>query len=196
MTSFDSGRIPPRTAMNRLSVVFARVVRADSWLQTELSCQTPDNSKRKNEYGVQDQGYVIRCSLGLCKKLLNFALINQLKRIIKNFQMRVSHNGFVWILTDTINSMIAVKNVLYKYEYENNIDELIKFYNEFMDKLEQQDNNLVQVKRQKQPIVKKDVAIKIPEKPKPESAAMTNVLTHIVQSVLDQIIEKIEKELN
>ncbi|CAF0796378.1 unnamed protein product [Rotaria sordida] len=197
--SFDNGRLPSRNTMNRLSVVYAHVVRTDSWTQTELSCQTIDRLKKKNDFGLIEQGNILRCSLILCEKLQHSSLINHLHNIIKNFRIRITRNGFIWYLTDTINSMIAIKNILYKYEFENNIDYLINLYHEIMIKLQQQDDNLVKVKQQQQqqqqPLVKKDVEIKKTEQSK-NTTAVTRLLNQVIQSVLDKIIDDIENNEN
>ncbi|CAF2817601.1 unnamed protein product [Rotaria sp. Silwood2] len=197
--SFDHGRLPARNTMNRLSVVYAYVVRTDSWTQTELSCQSIDRSKKRNDFGLIEQGNILRCSLVLCEKLQRSQLINQLNRIIKNFRIRITKNGFIWYVTDTINSMIAVKNILYKHEFENNIDFLIKLYNELMTKLQQQDDSLIKVKQQqqqqKQIIVKKDVEIIKTEQQKNPNA-VTRLLYGVIQSILDKIIDDIVNNEN
>ncbi|CAF3021013.1 unnamed protein product [Rotaria socialis] len=195
MTSFDQGRIPSRGAMNRLSVVYAHVVRADSWTQTELSCQSIDHSKRKNDFGLIEQGHIIRCSLGLCEKLQHSQLINQLTHTIKNLRIRITRNGFVWYMTDTINSMIAIKNVLYKHEYENNSGHLVNHYQLLMTKLQQQDDSLMQVKQHKSKVVKKEVEIKKIEQPK-TSDAVTRLLHQVIKDVLNKIIDDIENNEN
>jgi len=194
--SFDNGRLPNRNTMTRLSVVYAHIVCTDPWTQTELSCQSIDSTKKKSDFGLIDQGHILRCSLGLCAKLHQSKLINHLNRLVKNFRIRFTRNGFIWYITDTTNSMIAVKNVLYEHEFENNIDILINLYQTLMNKLQQQDDNLVKVK---QPIVKKDVEIKKIEQPinnKNNNNAVTRLLHQVIKSVLDNIIDEIEKNEN
>ncbi|CAF5140887.1 unnamed protein product, partial [Rotaria sp. Silwood1] len=149
----------------------------------------------KHDFGVIEQGNILRCSLILCEKLQRSQLINELHRIIKNFHIRITRNGFIWYLTDTINSMIAIKNVLYKHEFENNIDSLINFYYEIIDKLQQQDDSFMKVKQQQQQIVKKDIEIKKPEQSK-NTNAVTRLLNQVIQSILDKIINDIENNEN
>lgn len=185
-TSFDNGRLPSRNAMNRLHVVYAHVVGTDSWTQTELSCQSIDSSKKKGDFGLIEQGNILRCSLALCEKLTRSKLINQLNQMVKNFRIRITRNGFIWYITDSMNSMIAVKNVLYQHEFENDTDRLIELYQTLMNKLQQHDDSLVQVK---QPTVK----IKRIEQPIPKNTAVDRLLNQVVQSVLDKIIDDIEK---
>jgi exosome complex RNA-binding protein Rrp4 len=187
-TSFDNGRLPSRNSMNRLHVVYAHVVRTDSWTQTELSCQSTDASKRKGDFGLIEQGNIIRCSLALCEKLQRSKLINHFNRIIKDFRIRITRNGFVWYITDTLNSMIAVKNVLYKHEFENDADKLIELYQTLMNKLQQHDDNVVQAKQQQPPPAK----IKRIEQPTPKNTAVDRLLNQVVKSVLDKIIDEIE----
>jgi len=192
--SFDNGRLPSRNDMNRLSVVFAHVVSTDSWTQTELSCQSTDRSKKKSDFGLVRDGNILRCSLALCEKLQRSKLLNNLQRMVKNFRIRIARNGFIWYITDTTNSMIAVKNVLYEHEFENNIDHLINLYQTLMNKLQQQDDSLIQVKQQT--TVKKDV-VEIKKIPQPiNTNAVTRVLNQVIQSVLDKIIDDIEKNEN
>lgn len=131
--------------MNRFSVVFARVVCTDSWAQVELSCETDKHSNKKSNFGLIEQGYLLRCSLALCSKLKQSQLIGHFNRIVKDFHVRVTQNGFVWYITDTVDSMIAVKNVIYQHELENDTDRLIDIYKILMNKLQQQDNSLPKV---------------------------------------------------
>jgi exosome complex RNA-binding protein Rrp4 len=186
--SFDNGRLPARHAMNRLSVVYAHVVGSDSWTQTELSCQSIDSSKKKSDFGLIEQGNILRCSLGLCEKLQRSKLIHLFNEMVNNFRIRITKNGFIWYTTDTMNSMIAVKNVLYEHEFENNIDRLVDLYQTLMNKLQEQDDGLVRVK---QPMVK----IKKTE-PVINANAVTRLLNQVIQSVLDKIIDDIEKNEN
>jgi exosome complex RNA-binding protein Rrp4 len=183
--------------MNRLSVVYAHVVRTDSWTQTELSCQSLDRSKKKSDFGLIDQGNIVRCSLSLCEKLQRSPLINHLDRMVTNFRIRITRNGFIWYTTDTMHSMIAVKNVLYEHEFENNVDHLINLYHTLMKKLQEQDDSLVKVKQQQQQqqqkqTVKKEIEIKKIETPKNDNA-VTRLLNQVIRSVLDKIIDDIEK---
>jgi exosome complex RNA-binding protein Rrp4 len=192
--SFDNGRLPNRNTMNRLSVVYAHVVCTDPWIQTELSCQSNDSSRKKSDFGLIDQGNILRCSLGLCAKLQQSNLINHFNRLVKNFRIRITRNGFIWYTTDTMNSMIAVKNVLYEHEFENNIDYLINLYQTLMNKLQQQDDSLIKVK---QPIVKKNVEIKKIEQPiNNDNNAVTRLVYQLIKNVLDNIIDEIEKNEN
>ncbi|UJR09812.1 hypothetical protein I4U23_014038 [Adineta vaga] len=200
-TSFDEGRLPARNTMNRLSAVYARVARADSWIQTELSCQSIDRSKKKSDFGHINQGNIFRCSLALCDKLQRSQLIPYFNRIVKNFRIRIARNGFIWCVTDTTNSMIAVKNVIYEHEFENNIDSLINHYQTLMNKLQEQDNSLVKAKQQQQQQqhqhqpVKKEVETKKIEQPT-NSNAVTRLMNQVIKSILDKIIDDIEQNEN
>lgn len=196
LTAFDNGRIPPRNAMNRFSVVYARVVRTEPWTHTELSCQSSDSSKKKSDFGLISEGNILRCSLALCQKLQQSKLLDYLKKIIKNFEIRVTRNGFIWYQVDTTNSMIAVKNVLYRYEVEDNPDRLIDYYQTLMNQLQQQDDNLVKLK---QTSVKKEMEEKKSEVPPPpvvnksKSTAVDRLLTDVVRNVIGKIIDQIEE---
>ena len=194
ITSFDEGRLPGRQIMNRLSVVFARVVRTDPWTQTELSCQSIDRTKKKSDFGHISQGNIIRCSLALRDKLQHSQLIQHLNRLVKNFRIRVARNGFIWYTTDTTNAAIAVKNILYEHESESDIDRLVNLYQTLMDKLQQQDTSLVKAKQKQQP-AKKPTEVKKSEQPT-NSTAVTRLLNTVIKSVLDQIIDQIEKNEN
>jgi exosome complex RNA-binding protein Rrp4 len=130
--------------MNRLSAVYTRIVRTDSWTQTELSCQRADHSIKKYNFGLLEQGHILRCSFKLCQKLEQSPLIGHFNRLVKNFHVRITRNGFVWYTTDTINSMIAVQNVIYKHELENDMFHLIDLYKMIMTKLQEQDMSFTQ----------------------------------------------------
>ena len=194
LTSFDNGRAPNRNAMNRLSVVYAYITRHDSWAQTELSCQSLDSSKKKSDFGLIDQGNILRCSLALCEKLQRSKLINYLHQSIKDFRIRITKNGFIWYTTDNLNSMIAVKNVIYKHELENDPDRLFEFYQKLMNQLQGQDNNLVKAKQQTIVEVKKPEP-SISQNTK-KSTAVDRLLDQLIKSVLDKIINDIESNEN
>jgi exosome complex RNA-binding protein Rrp4 len=186
--------------MNRLSVVYTRVVHAESWIQTELSCQSIDRSKKKSDFGLIDDGNILRCSLALCEKLQRSQLINRFNQMLSNFKIRVARNGFIWYITDTLNVMIAVKNVLAEHESEDNIEYLINRYHVFMDKLQKQDDSLVKAKQQQQqqqqPTEKKETEIKkIPQimNINSNNNAVSRLLNQVIKSVLDSIIDDIEK---
>jgi exosome complex RNA-binding protein Rrp4 len=197
VTSFDHGRLPNRQAMNRLSVVYTRVARVESWLQPELSCLSTDPTKKKSNFGLIEQGNVLRCSLTLCEKLQRSPLINHLHRLVPHFQIRIARNGYVWYLTDTNQSMIAVKNVLYEHEFENNINSLIEHYQQWILKLHEQDDSFVKIKQQqqRQPTAKTDLENKPAvqsSRGKPTSTAVDRVLNNVIRDVLDKIIGQIE----
>ncbi|CAF1208962.1 unnamed protein product [Didymodactylos carnosus] len=142
MQSFENGCCPNRVKMNRLSIVYARVSRADLWCQTELSCCSPNINKKYNKsniFGVIENGYLIRCSLNLCVKLQNTSLLSRLTKIVKGFQIIPSVNGFIWYTTTSTNSLIVVKNILLKHETIDNVDELCHEYSLLMDTLRKQD---------------------------------------------------------
>ena len=193
VTSFDNGRLPNRNTMNRLSVVYARVACTDPWTHTELSCQLGDSSRKRSDFGMITEGSIIRCSLALCQKLQQSRLLDYLKNAMKNFHIRVTRNGFIWYQADTTNSMIAVKNVLYRHEIEDNPDRLIEYYHTLMDRLQQQDDNLV--KTAAKPSVKKEVEVKKPGVVvnRPRSTAVDRLVTEVVQRVINTIIDQIEE---
>ena len=95
--------------------------------------------------------------------------------------------------------MIAVKNVLYEHEFNNDMNSLNEYYQRLIRQLQEQDDSLVKVKQQqqqqRQPTAKRD-----PEnKPvvqstsgKPNSTAVDRVLTNVIRDVLDKIIGQIE----
>lgn len=183
LTSFDNGRLPARHAMNRLSVVLARVVRTDRWTQTELSCQT---FRRNSEFGLINDGNILRCSLSLGEKLQRGALFNRLTQSNAEFRFRPTRNGFVWYRAPTSQSMIAVKNVIAQHEYENRLDVLIENYQLWIKRVEQQDEQLAHVKQKtKLPPAKKKEPV--------ENNAMTRLLESVVRDVLDNLISQIEK---
>ncbi|CAF1360906.1 unnamed protein product, partial [Didymodactylos carnosus] len=115
MQAFENGCCANRVKMNRLSIVYARISRADLWWQTELACCSPNPNKKYNKsniFGVIEDGYLIICSLKLCLKLRNTSLISRLTKIVKGFQIIPSVNGFIWYTTTSTNSLIVVKNIL------------------------------------------------------------------------------------
>jgi len=182
LTSFENGRLPARHAMNRLSVVFARVVRTDRWTQTELSCQ---KDRRSSDYGLITDGNLLRCSLIVGEKLYRYSLFNRLNKIEPNLRFQLTRNGFVWYKCPTNRSMIAVKNVIGQYENENRLDVLIENYQNWIKHFEEQDQQIGQVKqKQKTKTVIKKV---------PVENAVTRLLENVIRDVLNKIISEIEQ---
>lgn len=140
--SFDSGCLPKRHEMNRLSVVCARIINCDKWSQVELSCQTTANtSGKKFNLGHVNSGQLVRCSLNLCDKLAHSSLLHHLNQLDKTFHYRLARNGFLWYRTESLNSMIASQNILQNYEHENDINQLIETYKKTVNELEQNNSN-------------------------------------------------------
>ena len=189
--AFDNGCLPTRQAMNRLSVVYTRVVRAEPWLQAELSCQSFDPPPKKSNLGLLNRGSILRCSLGLCDKLRRSPLLVGLNGLIPDLRVRIARNGFIWYQTDTTNAMIAVKNVLLEHETENNIQTLLDGYRARMHQLQRQDDNLVQMKKDLP--VKKPATIPKAE-PSINNPAVTRLLHQVVNDVLKKMLDEIERE--
>jgi exosome complex RNA-binding protein Rrp4 len=196
--SFDHGCLPTRHAMNRLHVVYARVQCTDSWTQTELSCRSVDSSIKKFKFGLIENGYILRCSLMLIDKLQRSLLINYLQQLVPNFSIRLARNGFIWYSAGTNHSMIAIRNVVYEHEFDNNIDDLLARYRLYLDRLQIQEDDLFEATRQQRQ-QRQETRTKTKEKTSSnqsmtttvDSTAVMRLMHGVVRSILDKIIDQI-----
>ncbi|KAF7726436.1 exosome non-catalytic core subunit rrp40 [Apophysomyces ossiformis] len=99
------------------SLVYCRVAMANRDMEAELECVNPTTGKADG-FGELQGGYVIKCSLGLCRKLLNPStpILTFLGEHFP-FEMAVGMNGRVWINSNSHKDTILISNAIQNSEY-------------------------------------------------------------------------------
>eukprot|EP00116_Pleurobrachia_bachei_P010010 sb/3470272/ len=101
------------------SLVYGKVVAANKDVEPELSCVHKNG--KSNGLQVLEGGYLINCSLGLCRKLLRherpLPLLEPLFAHFKLFEICVGINGRVWINSDNVKHTLCISLYLNKCEY-------------------------------------------------------------------------------
>lgn len=98
-------------------MVYARVSRAHKHMEPELCC-VETNGKANGLGKLDDTGYMLHCSLGLCRNLLRQSC--PVLRVLRNhfkFECTVGMNGRVWVNSISTGSSIAVVNAIQNSEF-------------------------------------------------------------------------------
>ncbi|KAJ1501171.1 exosome non-catalytic core subunit rrp40 [Coelomomyces lativittatus] len=93
-------------------VIYARVSVANKDMDPELECINPATNK-SDGYGELKNGYMFKCSLGLCRSLMNPS--NQVLKALEKevvFEMAVGMNGRVWICAEDVGSTLSISHIL------------------------------------------------------------------------------------
>ncbi|KAI9264916.1 exosome complex component RRP40-like protein [Phascolomyces articulosus] len=108
-------RNKPNLAVGDL--VYCRVAMANRDMEAELECVNPATGKADGFGGLKG-GFVIKCSLGLCRRLLDpTTMILRLLGEHFPFEMAVGMNGCVWINSNTVKDTIMLANAIQNSEY-------------------------------------------------------------------------------
>lgn len=85
-------------------------------MEPELTCIHPESNKAEG-YGELSAGFMIKCSLFLCRSLLtkNTAVLAELAKILP-FEIAVGLNGRVWVKADSIEKTVFVQEVIQRTE--------------------------------------------------------------------------------
>ncbi|OBZ83974.1 putative exosome complex component rrp40 [Choanephora cucurbitarum] len=99
------------------SLVYCRVALANPDMEPELECVNPTTGKADG-FGELSGGYMFKCSLGLCRRLLDpdtpiLALLGE----HFPFETAVGMNGRVWINSEEIKNTILISNAIQNSEY-------------------------------------------------------------------------------
>ncbi|KAL1922308.1 uncharacterized protein VTP21DRAFT_9847 [Calcarisporiella thermophila] len=99
------------------SLLYARVSLANKHMEPELECINPQ-TQRADGYGELKDGFVIHCSLGLCRRLLDpeTPILNALAPHFP-FEIAVGINGRVWINTASPKHTVLLANAVRNSEY-------------------------------------------------------------------------------
>eukprot|EP01104_Vermistella_antarctica_P018104 TRINITY_DN6601_c0_g1_i1.p1 TRINITY_DN6601_c0_g1~~TRINITY_DN6601_c0_g1_i1.p1 ORF type:complete len:252 (+),score=64.14 TRINITY_DN6601_c0_g1_i1:67-756(+) len=98
------------------SVVYARVVVCNKDMDPELVCV---NQKQKADcFGELKDGYVFKCSIGLCAKLLSSScLVLEYLGQALPYEIAVGRNGRVWVRAGTCTHTILIANAILNSEH-------------------------------------------------------------------------------
>ncbi|KAL9648819.1 hypothetical protein ABK040_003751 [Willaertia magna] len=132
---FDGASRRNRPDLGSGSLVYARVILANKDLDIEITCESFASMKKKDwstgesTFGELKGGYVIECSIGLCRKLLdpNCYLLKAISDYV-SFEVAVGLNGRVWINSDSNNDIILIGNAIQNSEHLSQ-EEVMKMLN-------------------------------------------------------------------
>lgn len=99
------------------ALVYCRVAMANKDMEAELECINPTTG-RADGFGELKGGYVFKCSLGLCRRLLDpktpiLALLGE----HFPFEIAVGMNGRVWVNSESVKNTIMLANAIQTSEY-------------------------------------------------------------------------------
>ncbi|KAI8323848.1 hypothetical protein GQ54DRAFT_322248 [Martensiomyces pterosporus] len=99
------------------TVVYARVVVANSVMDPEIECYNSNTGKSEG-YGELAEGFMFRCSLGLARRLMDSRapVLNAIGADTP-FEVAVGLNGRVWINTENPETTVLVSNAIRNSEY-------------------------------------------------------------------------------
>uniref|UniRef100_A0A453F5Z6 Ribosomal RNA-processing protein 40 n=1 Tax=Aegilops tauschii subsp. strangulata TaxID=200361 RepID=A0A453F5Z6_AEGTS len=114
--SFEGGtrRNIPKFEIGTL--IYARVVKANSIMNPELSCM--DASGKAAEFGQLKSGYTFETSTGLARMLLSSPTCPLLEALGKklSFEIAVGLNGRVWVNAPSPSNVIVVSSAIKESE--------------------------------------------------------------------------------
>ncbi|CDH50149.1 exosome complex exonuclease rrp40 [Lichtheimia corymbifera JMRC:FSU:9682] len=110
-TKRNKPNLAPRT------LVYCRIAMANRDMEAELDCINPTTGKADG-FGELKGGYMIKCSLGLCRRLLDANTpILQLLGEHFPFELAVGMNGRVWLNSNSTKDTIMLANAILNSEY-------------------------------------------------------------------------------
>jgi len=114
--SFEGGtrRNIPKFEIGTL--IYARVVKANSIMNPELSCM--DATGKAAEFGQLKGGYMFDTSTGMSRMLLSSPTCPVLEALGEklSFEIAVGHNGRVWVNAPAPSTVILVSNAIMRSE--------------------------------------------------------------------------------
>ncbi|KAF3334873.1 putative exosome complex component rrp40 [Carex littledalei] len=99
------------------TLIYARVVKANSIMNPELSCT--DASGKAAEFGQLKNGYMFETSTGLARTLLSSPTCPVLEALGKkiSFETAIGLNGRVWVNGSSPDDVILVSNAIMRSEF-------------------------------------------------------------------------------
>ncbi|XAR72634.1 hypothetical protein NMG60_11019345 [Bertholletia excelsa] len=107
------------------TLVYVRVVKANTGMNPELSCT--DASGKAAEYGPLKDGFMFESSTGLSRMLLSSPTCPVLEALGKkiSFEIAVGLNGRVWVNAAAPSTIILVSNAIMNSEYLSGVQQKI-----------------------------------------------------------------------
>ena len=117
LLSFEGATKRNRPNIPLHALVYCRVAMANPDMEAELECVNPKTSKADG-FGELKGGYMFKCSLGLCRRLLNpdtpiLVLLGE----HFPFETAVGMNGRVWVNSEDVKNTILISNAIQNSEY-------------------------------------------------------------------------------
>ncbi|KAL9559667.1 hypothetical protein PS6_000667 [Mucor atramentarius] len=134
MLAFEGATKRNKPNLNVQSLVYCRVSMANPDMEPELECVNPKTGKADG-FGELVGGFVIKCSLGLCRRLLNpnTPILSYLGEHFP-FETAVGMNGRVWINSEEVKNTILISNAIQNSEYLS-ADECKQMVEDLVNKL-------------------------------------------------------------
>lgn len=108
-------RNKPNLAIGAL--VYGRVVVANSYMDPEIECVNSKTGK-SDGYGEIEGGFMFRCSLGLCRRLIGEeAPVLRALGSGLSFEVAVGVNGRVWVKAEAPELTICIANAIKNSEF-------------------------------------------------------------------------------
>lgn len=107
------------------TLLYVRVVKANSGMNPELSCT--DASGKAAEFGPLKEGYMFETSTGLSRMLLSSPTCPVLEALGKklSFETAVGLNGRVWVNASSPSTVILVSNAITSSEFLSGVQQRI-----------------------------------------------------------------------
>nr|CAD1823947.1 unnamed protein product [Ananas comosus var. bracteatus] len=117
------------------TLIYARVVKANSIMNPELSCT--DAGGKAAEFGPLKDGYMFETSTGLARILLSSPTCPVLEALGKklSFETAVGLNGRVWVNASSPSNVILVSNAIMRSEFLSGTQQRI-MVEKLMDRLQ------------------------------------------------------------
>ncbi|KAL0481564.1 exosome complex protein RPR40 [Acrasis kona] len=127
VTGFDGASRRNRPDLFPGDLIYARVTVANKDLEPEITCLSSQGTARRDwitgqsVFGPLKHGFVINCSLGMSRRLLdpNCELFKQIGDKC-SFEAAVGMNGRVWITSEDSRDIVLISNAL---EYSQHLDD-------------------------------------------------------------------------
>ncbi|XP_028554744.1 putative exosome complex component rrp40 isoform X3 [Dendrobium catenatum] len=107
------------------TLLYVRVVKANSCMNPELSCT--DASGKAAEFGSLKEGYMFDTSTGLARMLLSSPTCPILEALGRklSYEIAVGLNGRVWVNASSPSTVILVSNAIMRSEFLSDVQQKI-----------------------------------------------------------------------
>jgi len=133
---FDGATRRNRPDLGPGSLVYGRITLANKDLDIEMTCESAPGMKKKDwstgksVFGELKSGFVMECSLGMARKLLdvNCYLLKFISEYV-SFEIAVGLNGRVWINSENENDTVLISNAIQNAEHltQDQVQQMLTF---------------------------------------------------------------------